>query len=503
MAKQIIINIEKHLKRVAVLIDDLLEGIHFERANSQSIIGSIYRGKVNRVMPGIEAAFVDIGLEKNGFLHISDIIDESRALKDVLGEDLDEEEAQAQPRRKSIKDYLKDGDDILVQVIKDSIGTKGVRLSTNISLPGRYTVLLPRSTRKGISRRIEQPQERKRLSDILSQLETPKSMGVILRTFADGKKLRDCSRDLRTQVQLWRKIYKRFTEEKRPVALHTEHDLIKRVVRDMLSEDIDELIVDNTAEYRELKRFINTFFPSKKVNLKRYRGKMPIFDHYGIENQVAKVFNRKVWLECGGYIVIDKTEAMVAIDVNTGKNLGIDDANQTILDTNLEAAQEIARQLRLRNMGGLVVIDFIDMRSKTDQRKVYEALKKALKQDKAKINVLPISELGLVEMTRQRDRASLGAEFFKSCPGCHGSGIIKQAESVCADIQRNLRRYLNQRNIEEITVSAHPRTIDLLMGDEAPEIARLIKGKPVIIEYEPIDDYGLDEWRFQVKKKGS
>jgi ribonuclease G len=502
MSKRIIINVEKRLKRVAVLLDNLLDEIHFERVNSHSIIGSIYRGKVSRVMPGIEAAFVDIGLEKNGFLHVSDITDDSRTLKDVLGEDVYDDGAdQKQQRRKNIDDYLKDNDDVLVQVIKDTIGTKGVRLSTNISLPGRYTVLMPRSVRKGISRRIEQPRERKRLGDILAQLEVPESMGVIMRTFAYGKKLKDCSTDLKNQVQMWHKLYKRFSQEKRPVLLHAEHDLTKRIVRDVLSEDINEVIVDTTAEYKDLKRYINTFFPSKKVNLRRYRGKMPIFDHFNIESQVAKVFNRKVWLDCGGSLVIDKTEAMVAIDVNTGKNIGVDDANKTILETNLEAADEVARQLRLRNMGGLVVIDFIDMRSKADRRKVYETLLKALNRDKARNNVLPISDLGLLEMTRQRDSAALGTEFYSNCPGCRGSGVIKQAESICGEIERSLRRYLNQKDIEEITVSAHPRTIDLLMGDEAPEIAKLIKGKTIIIEYEPIESYSLDEWHFQVKKK--
>lgn len=498
MGKKIIINVEEKRKRVAIVVDDVLEEIHFERDSSSRLIGNIYRGKINRVMPGIEAAFIDIGLEKNGFLHISDMTDEGRSLKDAIGEDLNDADNAVTPlRRKSIEDYLTEGDNIIIQILKDAIGTKGVRLTTNISLPGRYVVFVPRSARSGISRRIEDPLERKRLGKILTQLDIPASSGCIIRTFGEGKKLRDFSKDLRIQVQLWKKIYKNYCEKKKPELLFSEQELLRRVVRDMVSEDIDALIIDNTAEYRELRSYINTFFPSKKVNLRRYRGKVPIFEQHHLEEQVEKVFNRKVWLNCGGHIVIDKTEALVSIDVNTGRNIGTDDANATILETNLEAAEEIARQLRLRNMGGLVVIDFIDMRFRASQRKVYETLRRALRRDKAKVNILPISDLGLVEMTRQRDKESLGSELYVDCPGCRGIGSVKQPDVICADIERKLKKYLRKEAVTEINIRAHPRIINFLTGEEAPTIAAIIKDSRINIDYDAVDDYSIDEWLFE------
>ena len=497
--KRIVINVEEQLKRVAVLVDDVLDEIHIETKGTQGFTGNIFRGKVTRVMPGIEAAFVDIGLPKNGFLHISDILDERQALEDGIGEDPgDDKKNHGTGRRKGIEEYLKEDDSIMVQILKDPIGNKGVRLTTNLSLAGRYLVLLPRSNRCGISRRIENPAERRRLNGILSKVKIPKTMGCIVRTFGEGKNLKDFSKDLKIHTQLWRKIYKRYRDEKSPALLHTEHDLIKRVVRDMLSEDIDKLIVDNSAQYRDLKRYINTFFPSRKVNLERYRKKTPIFEAYDIERQVEKVFSRKVWLNCGGHLVIDKTEALIAIDVNTGKNVGLDDANVTILETNLEAADEVARQLRLRNMGGLIVIDFIDMRTKADRRKVYDAFKKALKRDKARANVLPISDLGLVEMTRQRDKESLGAELYISCPGCRGSGTVKQPDTVIAEIERNLKSRIGQKKARKVTVRAHPQIIELLKGNKADRIAKLLKESGVRIKYERVNGYRVDEWNLKL-----
>lgn len=501
MEKRIIINVEENIKRVAFVVDEVLEEIHFEHKNSHRLTGSIFKGTVTRVMPGIEAAFINIGLKKNGFLHISDITDESRIFRDVVGEDFDEKGAgAARGRRKGIEDYLKAGDDILVQVVKDSIGNKGVRLSTNISLPGRYIVLLPRTPRKGISRRIEHVKERERLEKILNQLTFPKSMGAIIRTFGEGKGLKDFSKDLTILLQMWRKIYQRYREEKEPMLLHAEHDIIKRVVRDMVSEDIKEVVVDNTVEYRGLKHYVNVFFPRKKIDIKHYRGRLPIFDRYHIEPQVDKVFNRKVWLNCGGCIAIDKTEALVAIDVNTGKNLGLDNPDETILETNLEAAEEVARQLRLRNMGGIIVIDFIDMRFLSHRRKVLETLRKALQYDKARTNILPISELGLVEMTRQRDKESLGEEFYSDCLYCRGRGTVKLWEIIRIEIERRLKRYTAKRRIHEVKIRAHPQIIEQLTDESSARIARILNKSQLTIEYEPKADYGIDEWNIHIEK---
>jgi len=496
MAKEIIINVESTEKRVAVMADGVIEEYYFERSGNRRITGNIYKGRVVKLMAGIQAAFVNIGLRKNGFLHVSDITGEGAPIEALAGEELDELKQPPAHRRKShrlIEELVKQDDDVLVQVVKESIGTKGPRLSTNISLPGRYLVLLPTTARLGISRRVTDQAARDRLRELAETLPVPPGMGLIMRTYAQDHTKRECTRDLNTQSSLWDDILARYKAAKKPAVLHNETELLTRVVRDALAEEVDRIVIDSRAEYRELRDFVAA---SGGTNIKvaLHTGRTPIFEAYGIDKEIEKAYRRRVWLKCGGYIIIERTEAMATIDVNTGRHHGKGDAEETILTTNLEAAPEVARQLKLRNMGGLIVIDFIDMRSRSNQRKVYAALQAALKDDKARTTVLPISKLGLVEMTRERDKESLGEEHFGECPYCHGTGRVKLLETISIEVQRALRKLVAMGSAGEYKVCAHPDVIDRLKNEDAAAVDKLLKRSRLIVEFLPIADYHLEEW---------
>jgi len=498
MAKEIIINVEPTEKRVAVLVDGALEEYYFERSGNKRIAGNIYRGKVAKLMPGIQAAFINIGLRKNGFLHISDITGEGAPIEELAGEELEDLEMDRPPPRRSkhrrpIEEILKSDDPVLVQVVKESIGTKGPRLSTNISLPGRHLVLLPVTPRLGISRRITEQKERDRLREIAETLPVPKGMGLIMRTYAQARTDRECTRDLKVLLNLWSEIEKRYRTAKKPGLIHSESELITRVVRDALAEGVHRIVVDSRREWRAIKTFIaSSGHNNMKVSL--YTARTPIFEAYGLDKEIEKAYRRRVWLKCGGYIVIERTEAMAAIDVNTGRHLGKADAEETILETNLEAANEIAHQLKLRNIGGLIVIDFIDMRSRANQRLVFTTLQAALENDKAKSTILPVSRLGLVEMTRERDKESLGEEHFGECPYCRGTGRVKLLETVSIEIQRALRKLVATRAEGEFKVCAHPDVIERLKNEDAGAVDKLLKRSRLIVEFLPITDYHLEEW---------
>jgi ribonuclease G len=490
MAKEIIINVEQTEKRVAVIADGTLEEYYFERSGNRRITGSIFRGQVVKIMAGIQAAFVNIGLRKNGFLHISDITGEAAPIEALAGEEL--EDFKQTPARRArterpgkhqrpIEEVLKQGESVLVQVVKESIGTKGPRLSTNISLPGRFLVLLPTTARLGISRRITEPAERDRLRQMAETLPVPRGMGLIMRTYAQGR------------TKLWKEITARYAETPKPGVIHNESELLTRVVRDALAEGVDRIVVDSRREYREIKEFVSGS-GRNTIKVALHTARTPIFEAYGLEKEIEKASRRRVWLKCGGYIVIDRTEAMATIDVNTGRHLGKGDAEETIFKTNMEAAEEIARQLKLRNMGGLIVIDFIDMRSRANQRRVLTALESLLKKDKARSTLLPISKLGLLEMTRERDKESLGEEHFGECPYCHGTGRVKLLETISLEIQRALRKLVSMRAEGEFKVCAHPEVIDRLKTEDAAAVDRVLKRSRLIVEFLPITDYHLEEW---------
>src|ERR1700749_747006 len=419
---KLVLSVEKLETRVALLEGGRLEEYNIERDTDRNIVGGIFKGKVKNIEMGLKAMFVDIGFEKNAFLHFWDAIP---AALDSGIEEIDRR-GKSRPKKritaKDIPNIYPVGSDVIVQVTKGPIGTKGPRVSTNLSFAGRYLVFMPYSDRSGISRKIEDPKERDRLRKILRSLEIPDGVGVIIRTVGEGQRARYFVRDLSMLVEQWARVEDLIKNEPAPCRVFEEPDLVERTVRDFLTEEIDEVVCDDRSAIDRMNAMVGQISRRARNRIKFYDGATPIFEAFGVQKQIDDAFHRQVWLKCGGYIVIDETEALVAIDVNTGRNKGGRDVEKTILQTNLEAADEIARQLRLRNIGGLIIADFIDMKNRKDQQMVYSRMKERLKRDKAKTNVLAISQLGLMEMTRQRAQESLTGSMFTTCPYWNGGG---------------------------------------------------------------------------------
>src|SRR6476660_925214 len=397
---KLVLSVEKLETRVALLEGGRLEEYSVESKSSRNIVGSVYKGKVKNIEMGLKAMFVDIGFEKNAFLHFWDAIP---AALDSGIEEIDRKSSKRPRKRITVKDIpsiYPVGSDVIVQVTKGPIGTKGPRVTTNLSFAGRYLVFMPYSDRSGISRKIEEPKERERLRKILRGLDIPDGVGVIIRTVGEGQRARYFVRDLRFLLEQWTKVEQAIQNDPAPCRVFEEPDLVDRTVRDFLTDEIDEVVCDDRSAIDRMKDMVGQISRRARNRIQFYDGTASIFEQYGIQKQIDDAFHRQVWLKCGGYIVIDETEALVAIDVNTGRKKGGRDVEKTILQTNLEAADEIARQLRLRNIGGLIIADFIDMKSRRDQQAVYNLMKERLKRDKARTHVLPISQLGLMEMTR-------------------------------------------------------------------------------------------------------
>ncbi len=472
---RVVVNTEKLEQRVAVVENGMLEEYTIERTGTQHIVGSIYKGRVRNIEQGLKAMFVDIGLEKNAFLHFWDAIPaaDSEDQEEGLRNDIEQIDRGGKPKQKKKKITAKDipglypvGAELLVQVTKGPIGNKGPRVTTNISLPGRFLVLMPLNDMFGISRKIDEPKERDRLRKILRKLNVPDGMGVIMRTVCSGKRARYFVRDLAMLVKQWKEISEKAQSRNAPVCAFQEPDLVERTVRDFLTEEVDEVICDDEETTERMRQLVGLISRRSK---KRIHCVTPtyetIFERLGIQKQIDNAFNRQVWLKCGGYIVIDETEALIAIDVNTGRNKGGDDLEKTILQTNLEAAAEVARQLRLRNMGGLIVVDFIDMKHRRDQQAVYKMMKDRMHRDKAKVQLVPISPLGLMEMTRQRLHDSLTTAMLDTCPTCRGTGRIKSTESMSVELQRRLASVLQR----------YPDTDHDLMIVVSPEVMHRLR----------------------------
>ncbi len=465
---RLIVNAEKLEKRVAVLEDGQLEEYNVERVSDRNIVGSIYKGRVKNIEQGLKAMFVDIGFEKNAFLHFWDAIP---AALDSGIEEVRRNTNKKLPKKITAKDIptiYPPGSDIMVQVSKGPIGTKGPRITTNISMPGRYLVLMPYSPQCGISRKIDDPKERERLRKILNELEIPDGMGVIIRTVGAGQRSRFFVRDLHLLLEQWGDIEKHMDSQRSPYQLFEEPDLVERTVRDFLTEDVDAVICDDLPSVERMQALVAQVSPRSKKRIQFYNEEQHIFDKYGVNKQVEKAFHRQVWLPCGGYIVIDETEALISVDVNTGRNKGGREVEKTILQTNLEAADEIARQMRLRNIGGLIVADFIDMKSRKDQQAVYQRMRARLKRDKARTHVLPISQLGLMEMTRQRAAESMRMSQFDPCPYCEGRGLIKNTMTMSVELQRALHGVMRKNidTIHEIKVIVNPDLLDRLRTED-------------------------------------
>jgi ribonuclease G len=480
--KEVIINAETLETRVGVLEEGRLEEFNIERTTEERLVGSIFKGKVRNLEDGLKAAFVDIGFEKNAFLHYWDIVPSSFD----SGVEIVERPAGRDRRRDKPKITQKDiprvyppGSEIVVQVTKGPIGNKGPRVTTNVVLPGRYLVLLPNSEQSGISRKIENQQERHRLKDILRKLSIPDGMGVIMRTVGEGQQMRYFVRDLALLLEEWKQIQDRIKTRPLATCVFQEPDLIERTVRDFLTEDVERIVVDSPKAYERMREMITKISQRSAGKVKLYAEPQPIFDRFGISKQLENAFSRQVHLKSGGYIVVDETEALVAIDVNTGRHKGSKDQESTILKVNSEAADEISRQLRLRNMGGLIVLDFIDMKHPRDRQAVYHRMKEGLRRDKAKTHVLPISQLGLMEMTRQRHSESVHAAVYDDCPYCKGRGKVKSALTMSVEIQRKLAEILKKRPRDEsdfqLRILVHPTILKRLLTEDEKLIVEMEK----------------------------
>ncbi len=466
--KEIIISCERLEKRVAFLEGGRLEEFSIERDSDRQISGSIYKGKVKNLEPGLKAMFVDIGLDKNAFLHYWDAIPIALdAGVEAIERSGGKRKNQKRITANDIPKLYPPGSDIIVQVTKGPIGTKGPRITTNISLAGRYLVLMPYSEQCGISRKIEDPKERQRLRRILTELDIPDGMGVIIRTVGEGQKARFFVRDFHVLLEQWQRIAGDLETARAPKLLLAEPDLIERTVRDFLTDEVDRILVDDLDSANRMRDLVGVISKRSQRKIKHYTEAVPIFERFNVDKQIDAALRRQVWLPCGGYLVIDETEALVAIDVNTGRNKGSKDQDKTILQTNLEAAEEIARQLRLRNIGGLIVLDFIDMRNQRDQKQVLQFFKENIKRDKAKTHVLPISQLGLMEMTRQRVQESISRAVYMECPACKGKGIIKSPETMSVEIQRGLTRVMRLHpGVREVRVLLNADVLDRLKKED-------------------------------------
>jgi ribonuclease G len=493
VSKRIVVNVGLLETRVAVQEGNLLTELYLERHRHRSIVGNVYKGTVTNVLPGMQAAFVDIGLAKDAFLYAGDYTSNLEASREVLAAEAGEDEADAdvdvdeEPRREAtgpIEAMLSRTQHVLVQVSKESLGTKGARITSFISIPGRYVVYMPQARHVGVSRRIRDERERERLRTALRGLPLPPG-GFILRTNAEGKGEAEFAHDVEFLSRLWAQIQRRFEQASPPAALHEEMDLTFRVVRDLFSPEVDEFVVDDAAAHDKCLGYVRALVPSLEERVKLYAERAPVFDAYGIEKDIEKALRRRVWLKSGGYIVIDHTEALVSIDVNTGKYVGKRDFEQTVLKINLEAASEVVRQIRLRDLGGIIIIDFIDMEVPEHREQVEKALKRALAEDKARTNVMPISELGLVEMTRKRVRQDLRAVLTQHCPTCRGTGVVKSDETLATEIYRAVQAKAAAEappgEGREIIARVHPDVAASIEREGRADLERLESGLQVKI----------------------
>ena len=475
MSEEILVNVTPQETRVAVVENGVLQEVFIERSNRRGLVGNIYKGKVCRVLPGMQAAFVDIGLERAAFLHAADIAPENGT----------DETA----RQESISQLLHEGKTVAVQVIKDPLGTKGARLTTHITIPSRYLVFMPGEKNLGVSQRIEDEAERQRLKDIvLSLCGEEQNDGYIIRTAAEGVDEAALASEVEFLRKLWRSIQERAVTVEPGNVIHEDLPLTLRVLRDLLDSEVEKMRIDSRETYQRVNHFVERFVPELRERIEYYPGERPLFDLYGVEDEIQKALERKVQLKSGGHLVIDQTEAMTTIDVNTGAYVGHRNLEETIFKTNLEAAQAIVRQLRLRNLGGIIIIDFIDMIEEEHKRKVLRALEKSLEKDHAKSYISEVSSLGLVQMTRKRTRESLGHLLCEPCPMCDGRGSIKSAETVCYELFREVIREARQFDAGELLVLASQEVVDLLLDEQSTSLAELetFIGKPIRLQVESL-----------------
>lgn len=489
MSGEILVNVTPHETRVAFVENGVLQEVQIERARKRGLVGNIYKGTVRRVLPGMQAAFIDAGLERTAFLHASDILcpdngsdERERCLK---GESTDSE----RPAQRNIDELLREGQELLVQVVKDPLGTKGARLTTHITIPARFLVFMPQSSHVGVSQRIENEAERQRLKDRVSALAAEFGPGgYIARTAAEEADDEALRADIAFLQKLWSEIGARAANERSGTLIHEDLPLVMRTMRDVVGAEVEKVRIDSRETFRKVQRFAEKFIPELVPRIEHYAGERPIFDLYAIEDEIQRALERKVTLKSGGYLIIDQTEAMTTIDVNTGAFVGHRNLEETIFKTNLEASQAIARQLRLRNLGGIIILDFIDMEDAEHRRQVLRSLEKALERDHARTHISEVSALGLVEMTRKRTRESLEHVLCSTCPTCNGRGTLKTAETVCFEIFREIMREARQFDAQQLLVLASQEVVDRLLDEESTAVAELEEfiGKPIQFQVETL-----------------
>jgi ribonuclease G len=472
LKREILISATPQETRVAILEDDTLVELMVDRPDNERIVGDIYLGQVQAVLPGIQAAFVDIGMEKAAFLHASDVGPENGDDED--GEDEDEDDDRDRRLRQPIQELIQKGERRLVQVSKEPISTKGPRVTTHISLPGRFLVFMPGSRHIGVSRKIQEREERSRLRAIAKEVVPEGEGGVIIRTVGEELTREKFEREFKTLHGTWKKIQKRAKSARPPSLIHREAKLTSGIIRDVFTDKVDALIIDNKDVFHEVRQYLRGVGPDLLERVQDYTEPVPLFDKYGIEDSIREAFQRRVDLPSGGYIIIEPTEALVSIDVNTGRYTGKKDPEKTILRTNLDAAREVARQLRLRDIGGIIVCDFIDMETRSSQDKVLQELRSHLARDRARTRAFQVSELGLVEMTRQRVRPSLYHSMTEPCSACGGTGRVFRPETVIRRIERAVRRAAVQQKEREVTIRVHPH-VALFILEEEPEFLRRLE----------------------------
>jgi ribonuclease G len=503
--RELIINSEPLEKRVALLLDGVLEKFEIERHDADRMVGGIFKGRVKNLDPGLKAAFVDIGYSKNAFLHYWDMLPaatDSSVEVVRVNKKKNALPSGQEPTVKDIPQLYPPGSEIVIQVTKGPIGTKGPRTTTNLSLPGRYLVLTPFSDSCGISRKIEDNRERARLRQLVNELTIPEGMGVIVRTAGEGKKSRYFVRDLHLLLKTWTEIQAKLNTQRAPLALYQEPDIVERTVRDFLTEEVDRVLIDNADDHARCQASVAQISQRSKGKIALYKDSIPIFERFNIERQIEQTYQRKVGLPSGGEIVIDETEALIAIDVNTGshKNRGGDEKN-VIYAVNLEAAVEAARQIRLRNLGGLIIIDFIDMKERRHRNGVYEKLCEAMAEDKAKNHILPISQLGILQMTRQRQQESLTSNLYVDCPYCRGRGIVKSATTMSVELQRKLssviRRLVARKDGKEynLRVMVHPGILERLRSEDANLLVRMEREYGVKLAFRADPGYHVENFK--------
>ena len=478
MQKEILINVESQEKRVAVVEAGVLQEYYIERPSEVTLVGNIYKGIVESVVSGIGAAFVSIGQSRNGFLYVSDMMSSAREfdlLDDGSPEAAKEEAARRRtprPRPSDINKLVKEKQEVLVQVVKEGIGNKGPRLTTHVGIPGRFIVLMPFDNHLGVSKKVTDRQERQRLHKILKKIAPAFNAGLIVRTAGVGKSERDIQREAKYLYVLWKRINRDAAKVKAPGVVHEEHGLTFRILRDIFSEDVSRVLVDNRDEYKKLRNFANNMMPAMKRKLMFYREKVSAFESRGIEKEIEKLYRKKIDLKCKGYIFIEETEGLIAIDVNSG-SFSRRNIEETAIRVNSEAAEEIARQIRLRDIGGIIVIDFIDMNRDRNRREIFNILVRSVKRDKARIKILQMSEFGIVQMTRQRVRRGVRRVSYQKCPYCSGRGSVKSVTTMAIEVLRAVKRELDKARLKEVRAFVHPGVANYLLKEDRPSITKL------------------------------